>query len=129
MAHHEISEDLAAEDWAIADRADLDRVRAIITQVPDPLVASWSRILSVAGRTTKARPGELVLRPEPGSEPGAVPWIRRWAVVLDGERIGTAQVSTDGDGSTRLVEVPDEHREAAREALFHLLLDPRAPTP
>jgi len=112
---------LAAERWVIDSSADLIRVREIAGQVPDIGTASWNRILAVAGRAAKPRPGELRLEPEHTSEPGAYPWVCRWSVVVDGARRGTA-VTTTADGQVRHdVDVPDEWREPARAALYQLL--------
>lgn len=120
---------LAGERWVIDSTADLQRVREVAGQVPDLHTASWNRILSVAGRAAKPRPGELRLEPEPASEPGAYPWTCRWAVVVDGDRKGTATATT-ADGQVRHeVDVPEAWREPARAALYRLLhgdTDPRS---
>jgi len=112
---------LAAERWAIDSTTDLTRVREIAGQVPDLAGASWNRILAVAGRTAKARPGEVVLQPERASEPGDHPWICRWAVLVDGTRRGTATTSTVDGVTSRQVEVPEPWLEPARAALYQLL--------
>lgn len=52
---------LAAERWTIDTPEDLDRVRAIVADLPDPLRAGWEQVLATAGVT--ARPGEDAVQP------------------------------------------------------------------
>lgn len=112
---------LAAERWAIDSTADLTRVREIAGQVPDLDTASWNRILAVVGRAAKPRPGEPVLLPERASEPGDDPWVCRWAVVVDGDRKGTATASTTAGTVRHDVAVPEPWLEPTRAALYQLL--------
>lgn len=128
LANLQSGHDLAGERWTIDSTADLTRVREVAGQVPDLGTASWNRILAVAGRASKPRPGLVVLRPERASETGADPWIQRWAVVVDGEAKGTATATTSGGHVRHHVEVPEPWLEPARAALYQALhgdADPR----
>lgn len=114
--------DLAAEDWSLADADALERVRAMASHTTDLETTSWSRLLAIAGRTVRPRRGEVVLQPIAGSEPGAAPWVRRWAAVVDGDPKGTVEVITGSGGTERRVAVPEPWLEAARAALHRRLL-------
>ena len=123
LANLHSGHDLARERWAVDTPQDLARIREIVGQVPDPLTASWNRILAVTGRASKPRPGEVVLRPLDTTPAGAAPWVREWSVEVDGQALGTATVAA-GDGVfERQVDVADRWVEPAREALYRLLLD------
>ena len=115
--------DLGEEWWTVDTAPDLHRIRTIVSMVPDPLTASWNRILSVVGRTTKPLPGKVWLRPLDDTVPGAAPWVRSWSVDVDGRSLGTAKVLAGEGRAERLVDVPNEWVEPAREALYRLLLN------
>ncbi len=113
---------LAEERWAVTTQADLDRVREILSVVPDPLTASWNRILAVAGRANKPRPGQIVLNPLDDTPPGTAPWVRTWAVQVDGREVGKVAVAAGGGRAERRVDVPEPWLEPATDALYRLLL-------
>lgn len=115
-------QDLGQEWWTVDTAADLERIREIVRLVPDPLVASWNRMVSVVGRAMKPRPGEVVLRPLDETLPGSAPWVRSWSVEVDGLALGRASVIAGEGASQRHVEVPDRWMEPTRAALYRLLL-------
>ena len=117
---------LAEERWAVATSEDLARVRGVLGQVPDPLTASWNRIMAVSGRANKPRPGQVQLAPLDTIAPGSAPWVRTWAVRVDGQELGTATVTAGEDSVERRVDVAEPWVEPTREALYRLLLhDPQ----
>ena len=113
---------LAEERWTVATSTDLAHVREVLGQVPDPLTASWNRILAVAGRANKPRPGHVVLHPLDTTPPGTSPWVRTWSVRVDGGDVGTATVVAGSGSVERRVDVTTRWIEPAREALYRLLL-------
>jgi spore coat polysaccharide biosynthesis protein SpsF len=50
LAGFESGEDLGAERWTLDTTADLDRLRAIVAKLDDPVTAGWRDVLAVAGR-------------------------------------------------------------------------------
>ena len=50
LASFESGEDLGAERWTLDTAADLERLRAIVDKLDDPVAAGWRDILAVAGR-------------------------------------------------------------------------------
>ncbi|MCB0959000.1 MAG: hypothetical protein KDB04_05700 [Acidimicrobiales bacterium] len=115
--------DLALEDWSLDEGGSLERVREIAGLVPDPLQAGWSRILSIAGRAVKPKPGTVALRPLEPPEPGTTPWRCGWDAVVDGEVVGQVALELSPRGIDRVVAVPDPWTEPARQALARELLD------
>ncbi|MFN8018483.1 MAG: glycosyltransferase family protein [Acidimicrobiales bacterium] len=113
---------LGDERWTVDTADDLARVREIVSLVPDPLTASWNRILQVVGRTTKPRPDQLWLKPLASAEPGSSPWVRHWSAEVNGASVGEVTVSVGGGRTERDVRVDDRWLEPAREALYRLLL-------
>ncbi|MEZ5182875.1 MAG: glycosyltransferase family protein [Acidimicrobiales bacterium] len=122
LANLHSGQNLGEEWWTVDTPADLDRLREIVALVPDPLVASWNRILSVVGRANKPKPGQVVLRPREGPEPGSAPWTRTWAVEVDGAEVGAASISVGKGKVDRRVQVPEPWVEPTREAMYRLLL-------
>lgn len=116
--------DASGERWTASTSSDLATLRALVGQVPDATSASWSRVLSVVGRSDKARPGELRLTAEAPPDPGACPWVRRWTASVDGAKVGEVSVSVGVGGRIeRTVAVGEPWTEPARAALYRLLLD------
>lgn len=122
LANLHSGQNLGEEHWTVDTAEDLARIREIVAMVPDPMVASWNRILSVVGRANRPKPGQIVLRPSEGPEPGSSPWVRTWIVEVDGRGVGTAFVSAGGGRVDRQVRVPEPWVEPTREALYRLLL-------
>lgn len=120
---------VADEPWSATDPDGLEHLRALVGQVSDPVATSWNRILSITGRRSRPLPRTVELHPEGVPEPGSVPWVRRWRVRVDGDDVGTVEAIIEAGGSRREVDVPAEFADAARDALFRQLTDPRTPTP
>jgi hypothetical protein len=67
-----------------------------------------------------------VLRPLASAEPGSSPWVRTWAVQVDGREVGRATVTAGGGTVDRRVDAEEPWVEPARDALYRLLLrDPQ----
>lgn len=113
--------DLAGERWCVDASEDLDRARAIASQVPDLLTASWNRVLAIGGRSAKPTPGQVVLRPDPAPEPGSAPWTCRYSVIVDADVVGSVEVHAHGGRSGRTFLVDERWLEPARQALYQLL--------
>jgi spore coat polysaccharide biosynthesis protein SpsF len=101
-----IDDALGGERWTVDTAADLDRVRAIVGALDDPVAAGWRAILAVAGRAARPDPEETVLVPVPGVD-GA---LRQWRVVRDGADLahvavrvvdGAGHLTYDGPGKQR----------------------------
>ena len=59
-------ESLGHERWTVDTAEDIERVRAIVAHLDDPIGAGWRAILAVAGRHAPSADHELrPLRPEP----------------------------------------------------------------
>lgn len=129
LANLDSGYDASGERWTASHRADLARLGDLLASVPDPLSASWNRILAVTGRRNRPQPGEVVLRALPAPAPGSSPWERRWTVTIDGSEVGTVTVAAQGGRTTRSVAVPDDRREDALAALYRHLLDDDQATP
>jgi spore coat polysaccharide biosynthesis protein SpsF len=112
---------LGEEWWTVDTADDLERIRSMVGRLADPLTATWTEVLSVVGRDAEPGPGEVSLRPLDGPEPGSCPWVRRWVVEVDGERVGDASVSVGRGDVERRVDVADPWRSAADAALDRLL--------
>lgn len=125
LANLHSGQNLGEEWWTVDTAADLTRLREIVAMVPDPLTASWNRILSVVGRTNRPKPGSVVLRPLESDEPGSCPWERRWSADVDGASVGEVTVAAGNGKVERRVLVADQWMEPTREALYRLLLGDR----
>ena len=112
---------LAGEDWSIDTAADLDRLRGVAGQLRDPVGTTWDRILGVAGRTNRARPGDVVLTPRTTVAAGSSPWVQRWDATLDGRDLGTVATSVEAGRTETEVQVAAEHVEAVRAAFYRLV--------
>jgi spore coat polysaccharide biosynthesis protein SpsF len=115
-------DDLGEERWTLDTADDLERLRTIASGVADPVAATYAELRGVAGRTTAPAPGEVHLRPVPGSEPGECPWRRVWAVEVDGEAVGAAEVAVGNGEVVRRVDVPQPLARPAEAALDRLLV-------
>jgi spore coat polysaccharide biosynthesis protein SpsF (cytidylyltransferase family) len=115
--------DAANVDWSVRDLGSLNQLRTQLTMVADPVDTSWSRILSVTGKTQRTLPGTPQLIPLPSAEPGSSPWVRRWSSVVDGVVVGTATVTIADDEVQREVDAPKEWKVRTLDALFELLAD------
>jgi spore coat polysaccharide biosynthesis protein SpsF len=114
-------DDLGEERWTLDTADDLERLRQIAAGVADPVAATYGELLAVAGRTTAPGPGDVHLRPVPGSEPGDCPWRRAWVVEIDGEAVGSAEVAVGNGDVERRIDVAPALAADARAALDRLL--------
>jgi spore coat polysaccharide biosynthesis protein SpsF len=119
-------EPLGTERWTVDTAADLERVRAIVAGLADPVHAGWREILRVAGRQP-APPGLSVRPALPGDAAAARrtvpiedPAVRTWVATVDGAPVGWAELHVAADGGPMVVEAPDEHRAAIQAAVEQL---------
>lgn len=123
LANLHSGHDLAEERWVLDTAADLAALKELVAQVPDPIEASWNRILSIVGRRVRPLPDKVVLRPERIDQPTPGPWTRRWQAVVNGQSQGTVSVTVHRGKVEREVLVAEPWLEPARDALYRLLLD------
>jgi spore coat polysaccharide biosynthesis protein SpsF len=123
LANLHAGHDAASERWSLDGPDDVARLRAILAMVPDPITASWNRVLSIVGRSHRARPGQLHLRAEAGPKPGTAPWVQSWTAIANGAEVGQVRTRTAAGRVERDVEVAEPWLEPARDALYRLLLE------
>jgi spore coat polysaccharide biosynthesis protein SpsF (cytidylyltransferase family) len=123
LANLHSGHDLGEERWVLDTAADLAALKELLAQVPDPVGASWNRILSIVGRRVRPLPDKVVLRPERVDQPTPGPWTRRWQAVVNGQGQGTVSVTVHRGKVEREVLVAEPWLEPARDALYRLLLD------
>jgi spore coat polysaccharide biosynthesis protein SpsF len=120
-------EPLGAERWTVDTAADLERVRAIVARLPDPVRAGWREILEVTDRQAPA--AGLSLRPALAGDEAAArrarpledPSLRTWVAAVAGHTVGWAEVTiADGTGLL-VVDAPVEHRAAIEAAVEQLV--------
>jgi spore coat polysaccharide biosynthesis protein SpsF len=108
---------LERERWTLDTKEDLERLRDIVMHLDDPITASWTAVLRVAGIQAHRRPFDVV--PDVGPPHDAA--HRRWSVEKDGAVLGQAEVDV-ADGVGHLIvrwntTVTEAEREAARDAV------------
>ena len=121
LANLQSGQPLGEEWWTVDTAADLEQLRAIVAQIPEPLSAGWTQILELVGRQVRPAPGVPSLAPLESAAPGTSPWVRRWSVDVDGSRQGTITVLAGEGGTARSFEGADRWREPALAALDRLL--------
>jgi spore coat polysaccharide biosynthesis protein SpsF len=110
---------LGDERWTVDSADDLDRIRAIVAGLDDPVTAGWRDILAVAGRLPPVGENVLLLQPDVG--PTVDPGARAWVAVRGGVELGRVVVTVrHGVGSVSL-SVPDDAREDALALLRRAL--------
>ncbi len=106
---------LGDERWTVDTAGDLERARAIVAALPDPVHAGWREILAASGR--RPTTGGIKLRPARGeddelfvAQPPPVPFgrfaaepaVRSWVALDEGSAVGWAQVAVrSGAGRLR----------------------------
>jgi spore coat polysaccharide biosynthesis protein SpsF (cytidylyltransferase family) len=119
---------LGNERWTVDTAEDLNRIRAIVGALTDPIHASWQDILAVAGRRPPTLVGGVNLRPArrnddellaavgPAHAPFAQfvedPSIRSWIAEVASRPVGWAQVAVRG-GEGRLRRWAEPGRDAS----------------
>jgi spore coat polysaccharide biosynthesis protein SpsF len=103
-------EELGAERWTVDTAADLDRIRAMVAALDDPVRAGWRAVLAVAGRNPPPGPGQTTIVPVPDQDASH----RRWEAVRNGTVVarvgihvvdGTGHLSYDGPPGERAVVI------------------------
>lgn len=110
---------LGDERWTVDTSEDIDNIRALVARLDDPVGATWTDMLAVAGRRFRPEPGALHLRPaiagDPGFDPAtaADPSVRTWVAELDATPVGVVgAVVVDGRAAVT-ADVPEAHAAVA----------------
>jgi spore coat polysaccharide biosynthesis protein SpsF len=111
---------LGDERWTLDTADDLERIRAIVAALPDPIGARWLDVLAVAERRPWPDAGEVQLSPDVEYP---LARGRAWVVARDGIILGKliVEIRDGGEASLTVVGVPVEVREVAVGLLHRAL--------
>ena len=108
---------LGRERWTLDTVDDLARLREIAALVPNPVEASWSDILSVAGTTATFADVDVV----PDLDLVTDMTSRHWHIVSGADVVGHASVTVHTGTGVLTIECDPQIEQAARSAVEEAL--------
>ena len=101
-----VDDDLGRERWTVDTADDLERIRAMVARLDDPISATWRDVLGVAGRQVLPVPDQMWLRPTPTADAAT----RTWTAIRNGHIVADVAVhAIDGIGHLSF-RGPDDER-------------------